>query len=85
MELDKNQLVILETVHSRNGECNWYKVSRRVLSLLDSPAELKLSPLLDAGLIEESSLDGEPLPRLHVTAKGKQVLAEQTANQTPRA
>jgi hypothetical protein len=74
MILEKSQKIILETIYCHDGEWNWYKLGRACINLLDSPADLTLKPLLSAGLVEERSVENEPLPRLHVTAAGKAAL-----------
>ncbi len=74
MSLSKSQRVLLETIFSHDGQWNWYKLGRACLSLLDSPADLTLKPLLDAGLVEERPVENEPLPRLHITDAGKEAL-----------
>ncbi len=79
MNLSKSQRILLETIFAHDGNWNWYKVGRACLSLLDSPSELTLKPLLDARYVEERSTNNEPLPRLHVTEAGKQALHSSVA------
>ncbi len=79
VSLEQSQRLILETINAHDGEWNWYKVSRRCIGLLSSPSELKLSPLLDSGLIEEQVIADEPLPRLFVTKAGKAALSEESS------
>jgi len=74
MALEKSQKIILETIYHHDGEWNWYKLGRACINLLDSPADLTLKPLLNAGFVEERPVANEPLPRLHVTAAGKSAL-----------
>lgn len=74
MYLTTSQHVLLEAIGKYDGQWNWYKLGRLCLSRLDSPADFKLSPLLDAGYVEERPFAGEPLPRLHLTDRGKAVL-----------
>jgi hypothetical protein len=74
MTLTRSQRVLLETIEKYSGEWNWYKLGRLCLSKLDSPADLTLKPLLDAGYVEEKPYEGEPLPRLYITQAGKEAI-----------
>lgn len=74
MALAKSQQILLETLCQHDGEWNWYKLGRACITLLDSPADLTLTPLVKAGFIEERPVANEPLPRLYVTAAGKAAL-----------
>ncbi len=74
MELSRSQQILLEAIHTHDGEWNDYKLGRSCLSRLDSPTDFTLRPLLDAGLIEERSVENEPLPRLFMTDAGKRAL-----------
>lgn len=74
MQLTNSQRTLLKTIDKYDGEWNWYKVGRLCLAKLDSPADFTLRPLLDAGLIEERSVEDEPLPRLFMTDAGKHAL-----------
>lgn len=76
MTLSQSQRALLEMVHSHDGEWNWYKLGRACIGMLDSPAELTLRPLLEAGFVEERPFKNEPLPRIHVTDKGRQQLQQ---------
>ena len=73
-KLSESQRVLLRAIHAHDGQWNWYKLGRACVGSLDSPADLTLKLLLDAGLIEERPFEGEPLPRLHVTEEGSEVL-----------
>ena len=74
MVLEKSQKIILETICCHDGEWNWYKLGRACINLLDSPADLTLKLLLNAGFVEGRPVENEPLPRLHVTVAGKAAL-----------
>jgi hypothetical protein len=74
MTLTASQRLLLETIAKYDGQWNWYKLGRLCLSKLDSPGDFALSPLVDAGYIEERAFEGEPLPRLHLTDRGKSAL-----------
>lgn len=80
MHIAESQRIILETINSHDGQWNWYKVGRVCIGLLDSPADLVLKPLLDAGYVEERAVEDEPLPRLHLTETGKQFLQSLHSN-----
>jgi len=74
MKITNSQRILLETIHTHDGQWNWYKLGRACLGLLDSPADFVLEPLFEAGYVEEHSIENEPLPRLQLTDLGKQAL-----------
>jgi hypothetical protein len=74
MNLTKSQRFLLEVICRNSGKINWYQLGRSSLKYLDSPADFKLEPLLDAGYITEERIEGEPLPRLYITDAGREAL-----------
>jgi hypothetical protein len=74
MILTRSQRILLETIDKYDGEWNWYKLGRLCLSKLDSPADFTLKPFLEAGYVEEKPVEGDPLPRLHITQAGRAAL-----------
>lgn len=72
--LTASQRLLLEAIAKYDGQWNWYKLGRLCLFKLDSPDDFVLSPLVDAGYVEERPFEGEPLPRLHLTDRGKAAL-----------
>jgi hypothetical protein len=71
VSLTRSERVLLETIGKYNGQWNWYKLGRVCFSKLDSPADFTLSPLINAGFLDERSFEGEPLLRLRVTELGR--------------
>lgn len=74
MSLTASQRTLLEAISRHDGEWNDYKLGRACLAQLESPADFNLRPLLDAEYIEERRFEGEPLPRLYLTDRGKVAL-----------
>ena len=74
--LSESQKKLLSLVAEKNGKLNWYKISRIYVNKFGSPADLSESfkYLEDEGLIESMSIEGEPLPQLYVSEKGKNFL-----------
>jgi len=75
--LTESQKTLLSLVGEKDGKLNWYKIGRNYINKFNTPADLSESfkYLEDEALIESIEIEGEPLPRLHITKKGKKVLA----------
>ncbi len=74
MKLTNSQRMLLETIHRRDGEWNWYELGRYCLGRIDSPADFQLKALRESGLIVSRPFEGEPLQRLYITDKGRAAL-----------
>jgi hypothetical protein len=74
--LSESQKNLLSLVAEKNGKLNWYKISRAYVNRFGSPADLSESfkYLESEGLIESKPIDGEPLPQLYISEKGKTLL-----------
>jgi hypothetical protein len=75
--LSESQKVLLSLIAEKDGKLNWYKIGRAYVNKFNTPAELSESfkYLGEEELIESREMEGEPLPRLYLTLKGKQTLA----------
>jgi hypothetical protein len=74
VSLTRSQRILLETIEKDDGQWTWYKLGRVCLSKLESPADFTLSPLVNAGYVDDRPFQGEPLLRLHLTEHGKAAL-----------
>ena len=74
MDLSESERLMLAKICAHDGAWNWYQLGRACLGLLNSPAEFTLKRLVDTGLIEEMPFEDEPLPRLHITNRGRREL-----------
>lgn len=74
MILTRSQKVLLRAIQAHSGQWNWYKLGRACLGDLDSPADFTLTPLIEAGFVEEKPFENESLPRLHITTTGEAAL-----------
>ena len=81
MFLSRSQQRLLKSIHSHDGQWNWYQLVRSCLEDLDSPGDFELGPLFELGLIEARKIGDEPLERLSVTDKGREASASQDRNE----
>jgi hypothetical protein len=73
-QLTEPKLEVLRIIEKHNGHWNWYQVGRAAFDIMSEHPEIALSGFVSAGLVEERTVDGEPLPKLSLTEKGKNAL-----------
>lgn len=75
--LTESQKTLLSLIAEKDGKLNWYKIGRIYIYKFKTPADLSESfkYLEEENLIESREIEGEPLSRLHITEKGKNILA----------
>lgn len=72
--LSESQTTVLRHIEERNGLCNWYQTTRALSDLfMNSPEFLSWNYVAD-GLVLETLIEGEPLPKLSLSEKGREAL-----------
>ena len=71
--LTRDHETLLTALATFPGGATWYKLGRIVVGRLDNPGAWNeaLRVLIERGLVEEKSVEGEPLSRLELTKRGE--------------
>lgn len=73
-QLTHPELEVLRIVGKHDGNWNWYQVGRAAFDILSEHPEIKLTDFVSADLVDERTVEGEPLPKLSLTEKGRKLL-----------
>lgn len=68
------KLEVLRIIEKHDGDWNWYQIGRAAFDILTEHSEIKLSDLIAADLVDERSVEGEQLPKVSLTEKGRKLL-----------
>lgn len=70
--------MLLSIIADHDGAVDWYWIGRTHLHDFESPATFDeaMIALKRDGLIEDRQVDGRPLPKLHLTEKGRAALSQ---------
>jgi hypothetical protein len=79
-QLTEPKLEVLRIVEKHDGDWNWYQVGRAAFDIMSEHPEIMLSDFVSAGFVVERTVEGEPLPKLSLTEKGRRAL-EFSANE----
>jgi hypothetical protein len=73
-QLTETKLEVLRIIEKHDGDWNWYQVGRAAFDIMSEHPEIKLSDFVSAGFVDEQIVEGEPLPKLSLTDKGRKAL-----------
>lgn len=73
-QLTYPKLEVLRIIEKHDDNWNWYQVGRAAFDILSEHPEIKLSDFVTAGLVDERTVEGEPLPKLSLSEKGRELL-----------